>query len=92
MLNQACEISGFAEMEKPLAAKKKTRIVRREMPDGSVEFVVQQKHLLFRWRWVDAWRNGLFSSAYPSSWPTLAEAQKNLWMFDGTKPRESVVG
>jgi hypothetical protein len=34
---------------------KKVRIIERTMPDGMVEFTIQQKHFLFFWWWVDAW-------------------------------------
>lgn len=27
------------------------------MPDGRIEFTIQQRHFLFFWWWVDAWVN-----------------------------------
>ena len=59
------------------------------MPDGRVEFTIQQKHFLFFWWWVDAWVNNDVSTT--DSFSTLEEAQKNLCYFDGTKCREVVV-
>ena len=37
--------------------QKKVRIIKRIMPDGRVEFTIQQRHFLFFWWWVDAWVN-----------------------------------
>lgn len=68
---------------------KKVRIIERTMPDGRVEFTIQERHFLFFWWWVDAWMNHDVSTT--DSFPTLAEAQKNLCYFDGTKCREVVV-
>lgn len=64
----------------------KTRIIERLYPDGRVTFVVQQKHWLFFWLWVDA------SSNYSGCCPpidelySLEEATKAGWRFDGSKP------
>lgn len=55
---------------------KKARIIERTAPDGNKKYVIQQKHFLFRWWWVDAWLNFPFRS--------LEEAEKNLCWFDGT--------
>jgi hypothetical protein len=32
----------------------KVRIVKRTYGDGYVDYVIQKKHFLFRWWWVDA--------------------------------------
>ena len=67
----------------------KARIIERTQPDGTVEYVIQQKHLLFRWWWVDAWCNcGTWTR---DTFSTLEEAQANLCWFDGTKCKEKVV-
>lgn len=69
----------------------KARIVERTAPDGSKTFVIQQRHFLFRWMWVDAWVNSLAGAACNDSFPTLAEAENMLCFFDGTPVRERVV-
>lgn len=68
---------------------RKVRIIERTMPDGRIEFTIQQRHFLFFWWWVDAWMNNDVSTT--DSFSTLEEAQKNLCYFDGTKCREEVV-
>ncbi len=70
---------------------KKVRIIKRTNPDGRVKFVIQQKHSLFRWWWVDAWVNSWDGAACTDSWDTLEEAKKNLCYFDGTSSLEVVV-
>ena len=69
----------------------KCRIIKRTLPDGRVEYVIQQKHSLFKWWWVDAWINSWSGAACQGSFSTLEEAQKNLCYFDGTKCKEEVV-
>ena len=59
------------------------------MPDGRIEFTIQERHFLFFWWWVDAWINHDVSTI--DSFPTLAEAQKNLCYFDGTPIKEKVI-
>jgi len=68
----------------------KTRIIKRTLLNGQVEYTIQQKHSWFRWWWVDAWVNK--GVEYTDSFPTLGEARANLCRFDGTKCREEVVG
>jgi len=67
------------------------RIVKRVYPDNRVEYVIQQKHFLFRFWWVDAWVNSLAGAACRDSFSTLEEAQENICYFDGTKTEDSVV-
>ena len=62
----------------------KTRIVKRIGPDKRISYVIQQKHFLFRWWWVDAWVNSSVGAACQDSFSTLKEAQANLCYFDGT--------
>lgn len=69
--------------------KMKARIVKRTNVDGTVEFVIQQRHFLFRWWWVDAWMNS--STWTIDSFPTLEEAKKSLCYFDGSKVKEEVI-
>ncbi len=68
----------------------KTRIIKRTGVDGKECFVIQQKHFLFRWWWVDAWVNSGDTWAR-DTFDTLEEAQKNLCYFDGSEPKEEVV-
>ena len=67
----------------------KARIVKRTNVDGTVNFVIQQKHFLFFWRWVDAWMNS--STCTIDSFPTLEQAQKHLCYFDGSEIKEEIV-
>jgi len=62
----------------------KARIVERTAPDGSKTYVIQQRHFLFRWWWVDAWINSWAGAACQDSFPTLEEARRNMCWFDGT--------
>ena len=68
---------------------KKVRIVERTSPSGRVTFVIQQKHFLLRWLWVDGWFNSLDHAQ--DSFDTLEEAKRNLCHFDGTRSRNVVV-
>jgi hypothetical protein len=70
---------------------KKVRIIKRIYPDKTVKYVIQQKHSLFRWMWVDAWVNSIEGAYCVDSFDTLEEAKKNLCYFDGTSCKESVV-
>lgn len=74
-------------------AMTKARIVKRTHPSGRVEYVIQQRHFLFKWWWVDAWINLSDVARYTCqySFPTLQQAKDNLWQFDGSKPTEQVV-
>ena len=67
----------------------KARIIKRTNVDGRVEFVIQQKHFLFRWWWVDAWMNN--SPCTIDSFTTLEQAQNHLCYFDGSKVKEEVI-
>lgn len=67
----------------------KARIVERTYPDGTIRYVIQQKHFLFRWIWVDAWMN---SGAYcTDEFDTLDAAKKHLCYFDGSKVVDKVI-
>ena len=65
----------------------KAKIVERTKPDGSIIYVIKQKHLLFRWLWVDASCNSICPHIQDTFY-TLEEAQQNLCWFDGTKTKE----
>ena len=67
----------------------KARIIKRTFPDGRISFVIQQKHFLFRWWWVDAWVNA--GVECEDSFDTLEEAKKNLCYYDGTKTKEELI-
>jgi hypothetical protein len=68
----------------------KARIVERTAPDGSKKYVIQQKHFLFRWWWVDAWVNSIDYSVQ-CSYDTLEKAQEHLCWWDGTEWKDKVV-
>jgi hypothetical protein len=69
----------------------KSRIIKRTSPGGNISYVIQQKHFLFRWWWVDAWVNSLSGASCEDSFATLEEAQKNLPYFDKTKWTEEPI-
>lgn len=69
----------------------KVRIVQRTSPDGSIKFVIQQKHFLFSWWWVDAWVNSFCGAYCTDSFGSLAEAKRNLCYFDGTPSKDIVI-
>ena len=70
---------------------KKVRIVEKTYPGGYVEYVIQQKHFLFRWWWVDAWMNRIDGASCQDYFSTLDEAKKHLCYFDGSKSTQRVV-
>ena len=70
---------------------KKVRIIKRTTPDGRIRYVIQQKHFLFRWWWVDAWLNSPSGADCTDSFNTIEEAKENLCYFDGTETKEEVV-
>lgn len=67
----------------------KVRIVKRTNPMGSPWYVIQQKHYLFRWWWVDASSNQHEHRC--DKYYTLEEAKANLCWFDGTPHKDEVV-
>lgn len=69
----------------------RARIIKRIGPDKSIQYVIQQKHFLLRWLWVDAWLNSLAGAYCEDTFSTLEEAQKNLCYFDGTKTVDIVI-
>ena len=52
---------------------KKCRIIERTNVNGTKSYVIQQKHLLFRWIWVDAWVNSWDGPACIDYFDTLEE-------------------
>ncbi len=76
-------------MKKNLEKMSRVRIVKREF-GGRITYEIQQKHFLFKWMWVDAWVNSMDGTAW-STFYTLQEARDNLYLFDGTKPKETVI-
>lgn len=69
----------------------KSRIVERTYPNGKIAYVIQQKHFLFKWLWVDAWINSCDGASCRDNFSTLEEARKHLCYFDGTKISEKVI-
>ena len=66
-----------------------SRIIKRTNVDGIVEFVIQQRHFIFFWWWVDAWVNN--DVATQDSFYTLEEAKNNLCYFNGSKVKEEII-
>lgn len=69
---------------------KKVRIVKRTAPDGRVQYIIQQKHFMFFWWWVDAWINS-GSVWTKDDFNTVEEAQANLCYFDGTESTDKII-
>ena len=53
-------------------------------------WVIQQRHFLFRWLWVDAWVNSLAGAACSDTFFTPEDAERALPFFDGTKVVERI--
>jgi|DEB0MinimDraft_6_1074348.scaffolds.fasta_scaffold318518_1 hypothetical protein len=62
----------------------KARIVEIEYPDGRTAYRIQQRHWLFKWKWVSAWINSPLGAMCDDTFYTLEEAKENLCYFDGT--------
>ena len=71
---------------------RKVRIVERTEPCGRVTYIIQQKHDLFRWWWVDAWINSTCGAVCTDNFDTLEEAEANLCYFDGTTCKDKILG
>ena len=69
----------------------KFRIIERTNVNGRKSWVMQQKHFLFIWWWVDAWVNSSGGGYSIDSFSSLEEAKNNLCYYDGTKVKEKVV-
>jgi len=74
----------------PVPRKAKARIVERTDPIGSVSYVIQVRHWLFKWLWVDT-DYGYGSYGRMRSYPTLDAANKWLPWYDGTRERNRVI-
>lgn len=65
---------------------KKYRIVEKEFPDGRKSYVVQERHFLFKWWWVDAWMN--HDVSMKDDFDTLYEAEELVhWLSTPVKIR-----
>ena len=69
----------------------KVRIIERTAPNKSKTYVIQKRHFLFRWWWVDAWINSPYGAECQDTFSTLEEAQRNLCWFDGTPYTDRVM-
>ena len=68
---------------------KKAKIVKVSY-GNSTYYQIKQRHFIFFWWWVPAWINSsLGASAPPDTYKTLEEAQKNMYLYDGTKAIET---
>jgi hypothetical protein len=70
--------------------RSKVRIVERSF-NGKTEFVIQQRHFLFRFWWVDAWINSDSGAVCQDSFSTYKEAMENLCYFDNSKGTNKIV-
>ena len=67
----------------------KARIVKRTHVDERISYVIQQRHFLFRWWWVDAWVNR--GPECNDSFSTLKEAEQNLCYWDGSVTIDEII-
>ena len=71
------------------------RIVERVLVNGDKIYVIQQRHFLFKWVWVDGYEQrfaGWFFSYHGRyKHKTLKDAIDNVCYFDGSKPKNTVV-
>jgi hypothetical protein len=67
----------------------KVRIVKRTNVDGVITYIIQQKHFIFRWWWVDAWVNHSVSTI--DCFSTLEELENHLCYFDGSKTKQEIL-
>lgn len=56
----------------------KARIIRRKLPAHDI-FVIQMKHPIYIWKWVDAWI--VLGESVKDYFDTLGEAQEKLELF-----------
>lgn len=68
----------------------KVRIIE-QIFNGQTIYIIQQKHWLFRWWWVDAWVNSLNGASCNSTFYTLERAKEHLCYFDGSKPKQKII-
>lgn len=71
---------------------KKVRIIKRTYPDKQIYYVIQQKHWLLWWLWVDASLNALDYAGCSDQFVSLDLAKTNLCYFDGSKTVDEVIG
>ena len=69
----------------------KCRIVKRTCVDGRILYIIQQRHFLFRWWWVDAWLNSSCGAYCRDSFDSLKEAKDNLCYFDESEHTDEVI-
>ena len=69
----------------------KVRIIKRTGVDGRIKYVIQQRHFLFRWWWVDAWVNSSSGASCNDSFDSMNEAKRNLCYFDSSKPVDEII-
>jgi len=74
----------------PIPPKAKARIVERTDPAGKVSYVIQIKHWLFRWLWVDVNDDWAFPHFRPH-FQTIEDAKKFLPFYDGTPQKNKVI-
>jgi hypothetical protein len=64
----------------------KARIIERTYPDGDKIYIIQVRHWMFLWMWVEP--NDYFAN---TNCETLEEAKKNICWYNGTKVKDRVV-
>ena len=67
------------------------RIIKRTECDGTIRYVIQQKHFLFWWVWVSTWVYSSYGARRENYFDSLDEAKYNLCYFDGTKAVVEVI-
>lgn len=70
----------------------KCRIVKETNQVGKVQYIIEQKHFVFRWQWVPASINAIEGVSYCQDYfDTYEEAVQHLPYFNGTKCKRKIV-
>jgi len=64
---------------------KKVRIVKETGVDGRIQYVIQQKHWLFRWAWVGVSINSMDYVYCDDHFDTLEDAKENYKIYKEIK-------
>ncbi len=65
----------------------KTRIIKRLQPTGHI-FVIQMKHRIWKWLWVDAWN--VVGESVKDYYDTLGEAQERIHFFSNLPKKRDI--
>lgn len=69
--------------------RRKCRIIERTDLFGITRFIIQRRHIFFRY-WIDARINSMTGEYIENSYSTYELAKENIKFFNGTKPKEEI--